>query len=442
MRRIRLVLVGLALLAAGPLVGVLGAAPSGSLAVPTAWCGTGAAAADRLPDAIGGRQIHVVYAVPSDGPERFAAAANEIATDLATVDAWWRREDPTRTIRFDTFPFGCGGVGQLDLSFVRLPQPTSYYSPSEGRFARLLTDLSPTYGLAGKKYLVYFDAAVEGAGICGQASVGQPASGPTFAFLFLQAPGCGSLGGGAYTASTAAHELVHALGGVAVGAPHRCTDSAHTCDNDTDLMAPSGTEDSPIEAIVLDVGHDDYYAHSGGWLDVQDSPFLRHLEAPAQPLTVALAGTAGTSTVTSAEPGIQCPGACSVAWDGGARVTLEATPGANAKIVRWTGACTGTGSSCALTMDGPKSAGVVFGPRFYPGRVAVVGKGLVTSAAAKVRCARTCTARFDAGQAFAFRATPVKGWRFAGWSGDCRGTALCRLRFDRAHSIRATFKRR
>jgi hypothetical protein len=436
-------LVVLALLAAGPFVVDLGAAPTGSVVVPTRWCGNSAAAADRLPDQIGGRQIHVVYAVPADGPERFAAASHEIATDLATIDAWWQREDPTRTIRFDTYAFpGCGGLGQLDVSFVRLPQPAAAYAPFQGRFGRLIADLLPTHGLEGKKYLVYFDAVIDGAGICGQASLGQPESGPTFAFVYLQVAGCGSLGGGAYTASTAAHELVHALGGVAVGAPHRCPDSAHTCDNDADLMAPSGTEDSPIETIVLDAGHDDYYAHSGGWLDVQDSPFLRHLEAPAQPLTVALAGPAGVSTVTSGEPGIDCPSACSVSWDGGQHVTLEATPGANLKIVRWTGACTGTGSTCELTMDGPKSTSVVFGPLFYSGRVAVVGKGLVTNAAAGLRCARSCSARFDAGAAVAFRATPLKGWRFTGWSGDCRGTALCRLRFDRAHSIRATFKRR
>jgi hypothetical protein len=157
---------------------------------------------------------------------------------------------------------------------------------------------------------------------------------------------------------------------------------------------------------------------------------------------VALAGPSGTSTVTSDEPGIVCPGACSVSWDGGQRVVLEASPAANARILRWTGACTGAGSSCTLTMDGPKSTTVVFGPLSYSGRVSVVGKGLVTNALAGLRCARTCSARFDAGKTFTFRATPLKGWRFAGWSGDCRGKALCRLRFDRTHSFRATFKRR
>jgi hypothetical protein len=440
--RFRSLLVMLALLAAGPFVVDLGAAPAASLAVPTQWCGVGVTAADRLPDAVGGRQIHVVYAVPADGPERFVAAANGIATDLATVDAWWRREDPARTIRFDTFPFGCGGLGQLDLSFVRLPQPTSFYAPFDGRFGRLAADLLPAFGASGKKYLVYVDGAIEGAGVCGQSSIGQPDSGPTFAFVYLGVPRCGTLGGGSYTASTAAHELVHALGGVPVGAPHRCTDSAHTCDNGSDLMHPNGTEDNPIETIVLDVGRDDYYGHTGTWLDVQDSPFLRRLDLPQQPLTVSLAGLTGSSKVTSDVPGSDCPTACSVPWDGGDRVTLEASADENARVVRWTGACTGTDTTCELTMDGPKTATVIFGPLFYTGRVAIVGKGVVTNADAGLRCARTCSRRFDADETFALKATPAKGWRFAGWSGDCRGKSLCRLRFDKAHAVRATFRRR
>jgi len=438
--RLRLLVVLVALLVAGPLVVDLGAAPAAQLAIPTAWCGTGVTAADRLPDALGGQQIHVVYAVPSDGPDRFVATATGIATDIATIDAWWRREDPTRTIRFDTFPFpNCSGLGQLDISFVRLPQAAAVYAPFDGRFGRLITDLLPTFDLSGKKYLVYVDAAIEGANVCGQASIGQPQRGPTFAFVYLGVPRCGTLGGGAYTASTAVHELVHALGAVPVGAPNRCADSAHTCDNGSDLMHPNGSEDNPIETISLDVGRNDYYAHSGSWADVQDSPFLRRLELPQQQLTVSLGGPAGGSTVASEAPGIDCPTACSVAWDGGARVTLHAAAADNLRFVRWSGACTGTDTTCELTMDGPKTATALFGPSTYTGRVSVVGKGLVTNPATGLRCARTCSARFDADQTFAFKATSVQGWKFTGWAGDCRGKTLCRLRFDKPHAVRATF---
>src|SRR5438477_579916 len=82
-----------------------------------------ATAVDRLPDAVSAQQIHVVYAVPSDGASAVLEDAPLIVSDLAGVDGWWRREDPTRTPRFDLFAFpGCaGGLEGLDLSNVRLP---------------------------------------------------------------------------------------------------------------------------------------------------------------------------------------------------------------------------------------------------------------------------------------------------------------------------------
>ena len=47
--------------------------------------------------------------------------------------------------------------------------------------------------------------------------------------------------------------------------------------------------------MTLDVNHDDYYAHSGSWWDVQDSTWLTHL--PQFPLTVTVAGS-GTVVAT------------------------------------------------------------------------------------------------------------------------------------------------
>jgi Divergent InlB B-repeat domain len=431
----------LVLLAAGLGVAGPGAQPAWS-AVPTTWCGTGITATDRLPDQ-SGRQFHAIYAVPSDGPERFVAAANEIATDLATVEAWWQREDPARTLRFDTYPFpGCSGLGQLDLSFVRLPQTLGFYQSFTGRFTKLASDLLQGFGSPGKKYLVYFEGQPDGDDACGQATTSLGDLGPSFAMIYLGVPGCGTLGQGSYTAITAAHELVHAMGAVATGAPHRCADSGHTCDNGADLMHPNGYADGPLESTLLDVGRDDYYGHSGGWIDVQDSLYLRRLDVPQQPLTVSLAGVAGTSTVKSDAPGIDCPTVCSIAWDGGTRVSLEAIPAEDLRVIGWSGACTGTSPTCEVTMDRPQTASVRFGPLSYAGRVLVAGRGRVTNAGLGFSCARNCSQRFEAGRTFAFRAAPARGWVFKSWQGDCRGKTACRLRFDKSHTIRAVFARR
>ena len=80
-------------------------------------------------------------------------------------------------------------------------------------------------------------------------------------------------------------------------APHICPDSAHTCDNPDDLMYPyvNGT----LATAILDPGRDDWYGHSSPWFDVQDSPFLKHLQEQVH-LTV---GITGAGEVTSEPAG-------------------------------------------------------------------------------------------------------------------------------------------
>src|SRR4051794_23715630 len=55
------------------------------------WCG--AEVAVDQPDTLGGNLVHVVYAVPSDGPDRFGERASPIARDLGAVADWWRGQD-------------------------------------------------------------------------------------------------------------------------------------------------------------------------------------------------------------------------------------------------------------------------------------------------------------------------------------------------------------
>jgi hypothetical protein len=65
-----------------------------------------------------------------------------------------------------------------------------------------------------------------------------------------------------------AHEGTHAMGAVPSCAPHQI-DGGHASDSNKDLLYSGGTRD--FEHLVLDFGHDDYYAHSlAGCLDIQD----------------------------------------------------------------------------------------------------------------------------------------------------------------------------
>jgi hypothetical protein len=80
------------------------------------WCGGSSEPTADLPDATTGRQIHAIWAVPSDGPDTFATGAPKLADDLTSISNWWVGPDPTRIPRLDTafFPApsspaqGCG----------------------------------------------------------------------------------------------------------------------------------------------------------------------------------------------------------------------------------------------------------------------------------------------------------------------------------------------
>ena len=91
-----------------------------------------------------------------------------------------------------------------------------------------------------------------------------------------------------------AHELLHALGALPIGAPNACTpatspfggfDTGHPCDSTSDVLYPQ-TDGRPLQQMVLDFNHDDYYAHTGNWDDIQDSIFLHHLDVPQVELRV------------------------------------------------------------------------------------------------------------------------------------------------------------
>jgi len=387
------------------------------------WCGTGETATER-PDAVTGQQIHAVVVTPSDGPDNFAADANLLSDDVASLSAWWTGQDPTRVPRFDMTAFPGGTC--LDISFLRLPDATAAFQGASLSFGLVLRDLQ-TAGFFSphKDYYVYFDGPSVQADVCGTGA-GSFDTGQAYAVVWLA--GCP----GVPTDTVAAHELLHALGALPVGAPHACPgDPGHPCDSQTDLLYPY-TTGSPLSQEVLDYGHDDYYGHNGTWPDMQDSVFLHHLDTPEVALALVLSGT---GSVKSTVPGVDCSASCTTQWDQGSAVTLTATPSAGARFVRWTGACSGR-VGCTLVLSQSASASAVFGPTTIPVRVTAAGKG-------RVVCSPRCSSRFTAGTPLLLRAVAASGWRFAGWSGACKGARpTCSPTTDFAVSARATFKKK
>jgi hypothetical protein len=397
-------------------------APAGAAA---GWCGSGESATER-PDIVAGPQVHAIYVLPADGADNFAQVAGAMADDTASIDAWWRTQDATRTVRFDLAAFpGCTG---LDISVVRLAETGAALQGDVPRaFRAVAGELASSLGFGSdwKRYLVYYDGPPPQANVCGTGA-GDFGEGPGVAVVWLG--GCA----GVPTDSIAAHELLHSLGALPDGAPHVCpTAAGHPCDSPTDVLYPT-TSGAPLASEVLDFGHDDYYAHSGSWNDIQDSFWLHRLDLPPIVLTLS---DQGAGTVTSDLPGGNCAApSCVSQWDPGSHVTFNAVPGPGTRFVGWRGGCR-SADNCSVLLNAPASLTAVFGPLEVPVRVSTTGRG-------RVVCVPGCSKSFTAGSPLYVRALPAKGWVFRGWSGACTGRRLvCTPATDFAVAVRATFKK-
>jgi subtilisin family serine protease len=96
----------------------------------------------------------------------------------------------------------------------------------------------------------------------------------------------------------------------------------------------------------------------GRTVAVAAGPLLQSV--PRWPLTATRSG-AGSGQVTSTDGSIECGPTCTALVDDGATVTLQATPAQGSSFLGWSGACTGTGASCIVTVTGTTSVGAQFG---------------------------------------------------------------------------------
>jgi hypothetical protein len=83
---------------------------------------------------------------------------------------------------------------------------------------------------------------------------------------------------------------------------------------------------------------------------------------PTTPTTYTLTvAKSGPGTVVSTTTGINCGSDCSEAYVSGATVTLSATGNNNGTtFTGWTGACSGTSTTCTVTMNGAKTVSATF----------------------------------------------------------------------------------
>jgi hypothetical protein len=395
----------------------------------TAWCGS-AAQADRVPNAVAGNPVHWVYLIPSDGPDDLGTLASVMQSDAEQIDAWWRREDPARAPRNDLAAFPCGM--QLDVTTVRMARTSAQLSPLQGRFAAIADALEEN-GLRSSftKYAVYYDGPTADTNVCGQG--GSEGSGFGLAVVYFRS--CV----GVSTAAVAAHELLHTLGAVSRSAPNDCggDSSGHTCDDRTDVMYPS-IGGQALQEKFLDPGRNDYYGHAGGWTDTQDSAWLVRLDSQV-PLAVTVSGP---GSVSSDVPGLSCSASCTTTWNDGQRLALTATPSPGARLVRWSGSCTGS-AACVLGVGAGAAVTAQFAQASFRLAVSVSGRGTVRSSRPGITCRPRCSATLPSFTRVRLTATPAKGWKLRRWTGACAGSRLtCTVPMSRATSARAVFVRR
>jgi hypothetical protein len=201
---------------------------------------------------------------------------------------------------------------------------------------------------------------------------------------------------------------------------------------------PSGDDVGTTRAF-LDAGGETtvFYDHFACGQATESDVWEIVEEAPIQ-LSVTVQGA---GDVTSTPAGISCGSDCSETYDVVTGVTLTATPSGSAVFAGWSGACTGTSTTCTLTMNGPKLVTASFSNKpVLTVTKAGSGSGSVSSSPGGIDCGSDCSEPYSLNTSVTLTASPNPSSSFAGWSGGgCTGTDSCLVTMDASKSVTATF---
>jgi hypothetical protein len=172
----------------------------------------------------------------------------------------------------------------------------------------------------------------------------------------------------------------------------------------------------------------------------------------------------GSGSIISSDRRITCGAACTAAYTSGDVVTLTATPASGTAFSSWSGACTGTASSCTVTVTdhlnvtaafSAPPAAVVPAPTLTASPTVAPVASSTTTAAVKlsvgisnkgrivgggIDCPNgSCSAKVAAGSPVTLTATPTAA-PFINWGGACTGTQpTCSLTVTKDTQVQATF---
>lgn len=133
-----------------------------------------------------------------------------------------------------------------------------------------------------------------------------------------------------------------------------------------------------------------------------------------------------------------CKTTCSLPLDHGTQLTLEAIPAIGYQLKQWSGACSGSTSTCSITVTKALEARAEFIQTQHVLTTKIQGEGSISGTPVECNSA-SCSKSYDYGSQFTLTAKAKDGYEFAGWTGDCSGTGTCNVTMDRSYSVTANF---
>ncbi len=153
-------------------------------------------------------------------------------------------------------------------------------------------------------------------------------------------------------------------------------------------------------------------------------------------LTISKEGN-GSGSVT----GEGCGNDCNEEYDENTEVTLTATPAADSSFAGWSGACSGTETTCQVSMTQAQNVTASFNLiLIYELTVNLAGSGGTGSVTGEgVDCGEDCSEQYTENTEVSLTAIPAANSTFVEWSGACSGTDICQIAMTQDQEVTASF---
>ncbi len=229
----------------------------------------------------------------------------------------------------------------------------------------------------------------------------------------------------------------------------------------TGLLSPSTVHSQALTGLIpsttyhYQVMSTDY---SNNTATTSDATFTT---APSNTYTISITPPSN-GTITSSDGSISCGGTCSSAFATGTVVTLTETPASGYTFSSWGGNCSGTQTTCSLTLTSGMSVSATFTAVVIPpsggsccsgggggGGTSYLtltvhkqgnGFGTTTSSPSSISCGLDCVGSFPSGSTVVLIASSTKGSSLASWTGCTSiATSTCTVILTSATTIGVDF---